>query len=309
MGNRIGRSLLGLAALLAVVSPFVLILLLDPRIGLLARRTAPEPAPAVQAPAPSPAQEPGREPAQEPAREAVPSCPPCDEARTRRSAEPPERASGALAEPPPLRPALAPSPAAGGIATPDIAAERRTQRARLLGFVAHPDRVSGSAAWLDVIGLGFTAPRPAEARAYRPLAVDLAEAPDRAVLLLSEQPLAVTLTTRPADRAGALGLDSLAAFDLPEGRPDLLAGFRSAAFGAAEVAPLLPPSRFGRETLRGFCGALRLWAGRYGLGLERLRYTLFENAGQIRLDGHRIRSDGTARGRVSGRRLARICRF
>ncbi|WP_026191065.1 hypothetical protein [Methylobacterium sp. WSM2598] len=321
MGQRIVSGLIGLAALVAVASPLVLILLLDPRVGLVARRPAPAPAPAVQAAAPA---SPG------PAAPAPPAaCAPCAQGEALRPSVPPD----APAEPPerdarpperpaglPERPAAPPSPdpperreaTRGGapspeIATPDIAAERRAQRGRLLGFVAHPDRVSGSAAWLDVIGLSFTEPRSGEARAYRPLSVDLTEAPDRAVLLLTDQPLALTLATTPPARAGALGVESLAAFDLAQGRPDLLAGFRSAAFGTGEIAPLLGPVRFGRQTLARFCGALRLWSGRYGLALERLRYTLIENAGQVRLEGDRVRSDGTGRGRVSGRRLAVLC--
>ncbi|MFE1602037.1 hypothetical protein [Methylobacterium sp. ID0610] len=311
MGHRIIRSLLGLAALAAVASPIVLILLLDPRIGLIARRAAPEPAPALPMPA---APEPAPAPAPGPAVTASPaplpaSCPPCERAeqplRPEQALRPsvaPERSD----PPPPPAPPPPPVPATG-IVTPDIAAEREAQRRRLVGFVAHPDRVSGSAAWLDVIGLGFTQPRPAEAQSYRRTAVDLAAAPDRAVVVLTDQPLALTLSTEPADRAGALGVESLAAFDLPEGRSDLLAGFRSAAFGTAQVAPLLVPVRYGPETLKSFCAALRLWAGQFGLGLDRTRYTLIQDAGQIRLEGDRIRTDGTARGRVAGRRLALLC--
>ncbi|ACL61274.1 hypothetical protein [Methylobacterium nodulans] len=297
MGHRIIRSLLGLAALAAVASPIVLILLLDPRIGLMARRAAREPAPAVRTPA-SPAPDPA--PATPSA--AAPACPPCERAESLRPSVPPDRP-----EPPAAPPQPTPPLPEAGIVTPDVAAEREAQRRRLVGFVTHPDRVSGSAAWLDVIGLGFTQPRPADVPSYRRAALDLTEAPDRAVVVLADQPLALTLATRPSDRAGALGVESLAAFDLPEGRSDLLAGFRSAALGAARVAPILVPVRYGPESLKNFCAALRLWAGLYGLGLDRIRYTLIQNAGQIRLEGDRIHTDGTARGRVAGRRLALLC--
>ncbi|GJD48462.1 hypothetical protein OPKNFCMD_1181 [Methylobacterium crusticola] len=308
MRERIVRYGLGLAALAAVASPIVLILLLDPRVDLLRRHAAPaadsvpaaaEPCPACALPAPRPAPAPPPE---------LPLGPPAD------------------------------APAAGAIQTPDVAPERAAQRERLIGWTAHPDRVAGSAARLDLIGLLFTAPRPPEPDAtasrapgrdddaprtppgrsageragyragYRPVNLDLARAPERAVVVLAEQPVAWSVTTAPPDRAGAFGVESTAPFALRDGRPGLLAGFRVQAFGAPQVAPVLDPHRFGPGTLRAFCAALRLWAVQFGLPLERARYTLLENPTRVALDGGRIRSDGIARGRVSGPRLARLCR-
>lgn len=193
------------------------------------------------------------------------------------------------------------------IQIPDVAAERTAQRERLIGWTAHPDRVSGSAAALDLIGLVFTAPREPGA-GYRPFALDLAGAPDRAVVLVAEQPLTIATTTVPPDRAGALGVESTAAFTLAEDRPNRLAGFRALPYGAADVAPVLDPLRFGPDTLRGFCAALRLWAVQFGLPAWRTRYTLIENPTRVALAGEVLQSDGTPRGRVSGRRLARLCR-
>ncbi|WP_407523072.1 hypothetical protein [Methylobacterium oryzisoli] len=290
MLNRILQGVVGAAALAAVASPLVMILLLDPRVGLRAHRIEPEPAPVV---AP---------------REA---CPPC------RTAPPPEPEPARPAPPPappePAPPALRPA-LSDGIATPDVAGERETQRALLLGATAHPDRVSGSAAWLDVVGLRYTAPRaaagapPLDPNGYRRVRVDLAQAPDRALVVLADQPLALSLAVSPPDRAGALGVESRAAFTVAEGRPGLLGGFRSTAFGAPSVAPLLDTLRPGPDGIRTFCAALRLWAGQYGLPVARLRYTLLENAAQVRLEGDRLLTDGSARGRVAGRRLAVLCR-
>jgi hypothetical protein len=188
-----------------------------------------------------------------------------------------------------------------------VAAERAAQRERLIGWTAHPDQVSGSAAALDLIGVVFTAPRDPGA-GYRPLAIDLAGAPDRAVVVVTEQPVRLALTNLPPDRAGALGVESSAAFGLAEGRSSLLAGFRALPYGAAAVAPVLDPARFGPGTLRDFCAALRLWAVQFGLPPGRTRYTLIENPTRIALAGEAVHTDGTARGRVSGRRLARLCR-
>ncbi|GJD60578.1 hypothetical protein [Methylobacterium frigidaeris] len=292
-----GRWRLGLAALGAVAIPVAVIAALDPRIGLLRPRPAVEaqgpgqdPAGQVQGVAQIPARPQDRPPSggeQAPER----SCPVCTAAPAGPEVPPPIR--GMLQDP--------------DIQIPDVAAERRGQRERLIGWTAHPDRVSGSATTLDLTGLVFTAPREAGA-GYRRLAVDLAGAPDRAVVLVAEQPLTVALTTAPPDRAGALGVESRAAFSLAKGRPGRLAGFRALPYGAAEVAPVLDPLRFGPETLRDFCAALRLWAVQFGLPVWRTRYTLIENPTRIALSGETVQSDGTPRGRVSGRRLARLCR-
>ncbi|KMO29416.1 hypothetical protein VQ02_29660 [Methylobacterium variabile] len=286
-----GRYGLGLAALAAVAIPVSVIAVLDPRIGLLRPRPARE---ATQLPARLPDQ-PAAAPVQAPAspQAAATPCPVCPRV------EAPAPLRGTLQ----IRGTL-PGP---DIQVPDVAAERAAQRERLIGWTAHPDRVAGSAAALDLIGLVFTVPREPGA-GYRPLALALSGAPDRAVVVLAEQPVTVTLSTRPPDRAGALGVESSAAFAVAEGRPDLLAGFRALPFGASEVAPVLDPLRFGPETLRGFCDALRRWATQFGLPLRHTRYTLIENPTRIALSGEALHGDGTARGRVSGRRLARLCR-
>ncbi len=325
-----GRWGLGLAALAAVAIPFAVIAVLDPRIGLLRPRpasevvTAPDAPPStgsqgpaqgpmqgsVQAPKEAPEEAPKQAPKQAPGQDlaggrssapASPSRPWTDEARP--AAERPCPVCAAAAAPPAIRGTLADPE----IQVPDVAAERTAQRDRLLGWTAHPDRVSGSAAFLDLIGLVYTVPREAGA-GYRPLAIDLAGAPDRAVVAVTEQPAALALTTVPPDRAGALGVESSAAFTLAEGRPGLLAGFRALPYGGAEVAPVLDPARFGPETRRGFCEALRLWAVQFGLPVWRTRYTLIENPTRIALAGEALRTDGTTLGRVSGRRLARLCR-
>ncbi len=53
---------------------------------------------------------------------------------------------------------------------PDPERRRRARGAgrRLIGWTAHPDRVSGSVAWLDLVGLVFTAPNPALAADTEP---------------------------------------------------------------------------------------------------------------------------------------------
>jgi hypothetical protein len=291
-----GHLRLGLAALGAVAIPFAVIAALDPRIGLLRPRPATEAATkAVPEPVPGSVQMPARLPDRPSSGEGPAPDRPCPVC-TAAPAGPPIR--GTLQNPD------IPVP---DIQIPDVATERKAQRERLIGSTAHPDRVSGSAAALDLVGLVFTAPR-GPAAGYRPLAVDLAGAPDRAVVLVAEQPLSVALTTAPPDRAGALGVESSAAFALAEGRPDRLAGFRALPYGAAEVAPVLDPLRFGPATLRAFCASLRLWAVQFGLPAARTRYTLIENPTRIALSGEELHTDGTPRGRVAGRRLARLCR-
>lgn len=312
-----GRWGLGLAALAAVAIPFAVIAVLDPRIGLLrpasqAGNSSPGQTSSAQAPSnqafstqASPAQAPAPPLSQGPMPDqpAPPSRRPwTDEARPQ-AAERPCPVCAAEAGPVAIRGTLADQE----IQVPDVTAERTAQRERLIGWTAHPDRVPGSAATLDLIGLVYTAPREAGA-GYRPLAIDLAGAPGRAVVVVTEQPVSLDLATVPADRAGALGVESSAAFTLAEGRPGLLAGFRALPYGAAEVAPVLDPLRFGPGTRRGFCEALRLWAVQFGLPAGRTRYTLIENPTRIALAGEALRTDGTTRGRVSGPRLARLCR-
>ncbi len=286
-----GHWRLGAAALGAVAIPFAVIAALDPRIGLL------RPRPAVEAVPSSGSRDAAQTPARLPDRPLSP-----DSAETRPAPACPVCTAAGPEAGVPFRGTLPDT----DIQVPDVAAERSAQRERLIGWTAHPDRVSGSAAALDLIGVVFTAPRVPGA-GYRPLALDLAGAPDRAVVLVAEQPLAIA-TTVPPDRAGVLGVESTAAFTLAQGRPDLLAGFRALPYGAAGVAPVLDPLRFGPGTLRGFCAALRLWAVQFGLPAWRTRYTLFENPTRIALAGDAVQSDGTPRGQVSGRRLARLCR-
>ncbi|TGD96058.1 hypothetical protein [Methylobacterium nonmethylotrophicum] len=315
-----GRYGLGLAALAAVAIPLAVIVALHPRVGLL--RSATE---TVTPPVRTPEM-----PADSPARPAVPAraCPVCPAAPAPadpgpvavRDAgqegpdtrvpgkQPPGSQSPGTAVPPSQVPdTRVPSRPVPEIQVPDVTAERAAQRARLIGWTAHPDRVAGSAAALDLIGLVFTAPRDTSA-GYRPLALDLSGAPDRAVVVLAEQPVTLTLATTPPDRVAALGVESSAAFSVAEGRPGLLAGFRALPFGASEVAPVLDPLRVGPGTLRDACAALRLWATQFGLPLRQARYTLIENPTRIALAGEALQSDGAPRGRVSGRRLARLCR-
>ncbi len=91
-----------------------------------------------------------------------------------------------------------------------------------------------------------------------------------------------------------------------DGRPGLLGGFRSRAFGAPATAPVLDPSRYGPARAGRFCDAARLWAAQYGLPLDRLRYTLVENPTFLALDGERLRTDGSpaAGSRASGWRCS-----
>ena len=101
------------------------------------------------------------------------------------------------------------------------------------------------------------------------MTLDLAQLPKEAVVVIADQPLRWTIAG-VGSAWGRIGFEGLAPFDVVNGRPDLLAGFRIAAFGARETArrDRSVPCRPARPAA--LCAtSVRLWTEHFGVAAAR----------------------------------------
>ena len=127
----------------------------------------------------------------------------------------------------------------------------------------------------------------------QPIEIDLTNSGDAAVLLIANRPVVwSTIGTSLAQRA-KIGIDGPAVFDIQNAHPELLAGFRIAAFGAHEaIDPRdADPSAAVPSRVR-FCKSVAVWAKHFRVDLRDIRFWRFEDPDRIAMQGEQLSQIG-----------------
>ena len=209
---------------------------------------------------------------------------------------------------------LFPSRPTSGIVTAD-GGSRAAQIERLRAMTARPEMASGAALQLHVVAVAFDEEKPEPSPAsnapvvdpdgYRRVSLDLSRSKD-AVVVIADQPLRWSVAGA-GGAWGRIGFEGLAPFDVSNGRPNLLAGFRIGAFGARETARAVDPFHADQRRQRALCNSVRLWSEHFGVTTTQVTFALIANPTRIALDGT-IVSDGQLRRSWTGTWLNSLCK-
>jgi hypothetical protein len=211
-------------------------------------------------------------------------------------------------------------PARPGIVTSASDQERERQIASLRALTGRPEQVSGSVASLQIIAVAFDATKPdrggtsSQARqavdqdGYRILQLDLKRAPRDAVVIIADQPIRWRLEGLTPGTVPRLGFEGYAAFDVLDGQPGSLAGFRIGTFGASHYARAMDPTVGDVSNRQGFCKSLQAWADHFGLPFDAVRFTLLFNPSRIAPTSALAASDGEIDRTMFTSDLTRLCR-
>lgn len=206
------------------------------------------------------------------------------------------------------------------IVTNVLGEERDRQIARLRALTGRPEQASGAAASLQIIAVAFEGPKPATVEVpgstrlsvdddgYRRLSLDLGQAPGNAVVIIADQPIRWRLHGLTPDSRPRVGFEGYAAFDVLDGQPGSLAGFRIGAFGAAGFARAVDPTGGEVSIRQTFCASLQNWADHFGLPFDAVHFTLLLNPGRITPNRSSTPSDGEIVKTMYSTDLDRLCK-
>jgi len=209
------------------------------------------------------------------------------------------------------------APSKPGIVTSVFGKERERQIARLRALTGRPELASGTAASLQVVAVAFDGTKPDRGGAskqavdqdgYRILQLDLARAPRDAVVIIADQPIRWRLQGLTPASGPRVGFEGYAAFDVLDGQPGSLAGFRIGTFGANSFARAVDPTAGDGNNHQGFCTSLQNWADHFGLPFDAIRFTLLLNPSRIAPTSGLAQSDGDTDKTMYAGDLARLCR-
>lgn len=198
--------------------------------------------------------------------------------------------------------------------------ERERQIARLRALTGRPELASGTAASLQVIAVAFDGTKlyrggtSSQARqavdqdGYRILQLDLKQAPRDAVVIIADQPIRWRLEGLTPGSAPRVGFEGYAAFDVLDGQPGSLAGFRIGTFGSSHFAHAVDPTVGEVSNRQGFCKSLQNWADHFGLPFEAIRFTLLLNPSRIAPTSGQAQSDGDTDKTMYAGDLIRLCK-
>ena len=208
-----------------------------------------------------------------------------------------------------------PPPTTTGIVTAD-GRSRAEQMQRLRAMTARPEMASGAALQLNMVVLTFDEVKPepspvsnapaVDPDGYRRMTLDLAQSKD-AVVLIADQPLRWTITG-VGSAWGRIGFEGLAPFDVVNGRPNLLAGFRVAAFGAREPARAIDPFHADRRGRDAVCSSVRLWTEHFAVTAAQVTFSMIANPTRVSATGGAIASDGQLRRAWTGSWIESLCK-
>jgi len=212
-----------------------------------------------------------------------------------------------------------PAPDRSRISTGVLGEERARQIARLQALSGRPEQASGAAQSLQIIAVAFERVKPGTAEAsgaaqaidddgYRRLSLDLAEAPLDAAVIVADQPIRWQLLGLPAKTWPHVGFEGYAAFDVRDGRPGTVAGFRIGSFGATDIMRAQDPTDGEVSNRTMFCAAAQQWADHFGLPFSAVRFTLLLNPSRIALRDRQPVSDGSIVTTMNPNQLDRLCK-
>jgi hypothetical protein len=212
------------------------------------------------------------------------------------------------------------APAKPKIATGVLGEERSKQIARLKSLSGRPEQASGSATSLQIVAVAFEGVKPGIAETpatkrqsvdddgYRRLSLDLGQAPNDAVLIIADQPIRWRLEGLTQGSWPHVGFEGYAAFDVLNGQPGTLAGFRIGSFGATDIARAVDPTEGEVSNRTTFCAAAQKWADHFGLPFSAVRFALVRNPSQISIRSRKPVSDGNITNSMDANELDRLCK-
>jgi hypothetical protein len=203
---------------------------------------------------------------------------------------------------------LMPGAPGSGIVTADgrgLAA----QAERLRSMTARPEMAAGAITRLHLLALAFDdKPEPTPPRSplnpsgstrrpavdpdgYRRMTLNVAHVPKEGVVVVADQPIRWTIVGA-ASSWPVIGFEGMAPFDIVNGRPNLIAGFRIRAFGARDTARAADPFHADPAARRALCQSVRAWSEHFGLAMTQVTFRLIANASGDGTDPRAFLSDG-----------------
>ena len=212
------------------------------------------------------------------------------------------------------------TPSKPKIVTGVVGEERSKQIARLKSLTGRPEQVSGAATTLHIIAVAFEGVKPGIAETlatrrqnvdddgYRRVSLDLGLRPQDAVVIIADQPIRWRLDGLTPGSWPHVGFEGHSAFDIVNGQPGTLAGFRIGAFGAAYIARAVDPSEGEISNRMMFCATAQRWADHFGAPFSAVRFALVRNPNQISIRSRNPVSDGTIANTLDANELDRLCK-
>src|SRR5262245_20450914 len=213
---------------------------------------------------------------------------------------------------------MSPSQSAGIVTGEGL--DRQAQIARLRSFTAQPEMIAGAATRVNFVIVAFTEkPEPngssksggrhvIDRDGYRRMTLDIAELPRQALVMIADEPIRWTVTG--ANSAwGLIGFEGLAPFDIVNGRPGMLAGYRIAAFGARNTASAHSPLDADQRRRHNLCMSLQAWTGHFGITVSQTAFALVTDASKIGSSNGSITTDGQAGISWTGPAIESFCRL
>jgi hypothetical protein len=191
---------------------------------------------------------------------------------------------------------------------------------RLGALSARPEMASGGVNAVQFIAVKFEDIKPdaAEAAAlprqrvdadgYRRLTLDMTGVPREAVVLVSDQPVRWRITGLQPRSWPRVGFEGYAAFDVADGQPGTLAGFRIGMFGAKSVMHPADPTQGQVSNRQTFCSSVERWTYHFGIPFSRSQFTLLLNPTTIAPRSGVPRSDGEVAKNLFSQDIVWLCR-
>jgi hypothetical protein len=190
------------------------------------------------------------------------------------------------------------------IATGVLAQERARQIERLNALTGRAEMASGAAASIHLVAVAFEGIKPDAVEAvvfprqrvypdgYRRLTLDMAQAQREGVVLVSDQAIRWSIVGLQPGAWPRVGFEGYAAFDVADGQPGSLAGFRIGVFGFGEVARAVDPTKGEVSIPQTFCASVQTWVQHFGVFFDAARFTLLLNPTRVAPRPGVIASDG-----------------
>jgi hypothetical protein len=153
---------------------------------------------------------------------------------------------------------------------------------------------------LEIIVVRFsdTSAQPAKAgrlpqrAGYRSVNLDITSADRTAALIIADAPVLWTVQANAPGQRARVAFEGAAPFDIANGYPGLLAGFRIESFGASNTTRPLDILESASPGARRYCAALALWSAHFGVKPFDTSATFVENPTSIRVTSGGVAHDG-----------------
>ena len=189
---------------------------------------------------------------------------------------------------------------AGGIGSGPNSRALLKDANRLREMTAYSGEATTVARSIELIVVRFAdgVPPPASTDAqpqragYRTIGLDITALQRTGVLIMADAPILWNVAASAPGQRARLAFEGAAPFDVANGHPGLLAGFRIASFGGGDTAQVSDTLSTESGNVRRYCAALAQWAQHFGLRVADISATFLENPTSIRISDRGVVHDG-----------------